>query len=97
MNNSLARSVVLASITTLAWVQAPAQDSGALYKTKCAGCHGDLGQGKQGVAPKLAGTAKDVVEVLTKGGETRPPHVKPMSTLTPAQAAAIAAYIKTLK
>ncbi|MGA2438147.1 MAG: c-type cytochrome [Acidobacteriaceae bacterium] len=90
-------SVVLASITTLAWVQAPAQDSGALYKTKCAGCHGDLGQGKQGVAPKLAGTAKDVVEVLTKGGETRPPHVKPMSTLTPAQAAAIAAYIKTLK
>ena len=90
-------SVVLASITTLAWVQAPAQDSGALYKTKCAGCHGDLGQVKQGVAPKLAGTAKDVVEVLTKGGETRPPHVKPMSTLTPAQAAAIAAYIKTLK
>ena len=90
-------SVVLASITTLAWVQAPAQDSGALYKTKCAGCHGDLGQGKQGVAPKLAGTAKDVVEVLTKGGETRPPHVKPMSTLTPAQAAAIAAFVKTLK
>ena len=90
-------SVVLASIATLAWMQAPAQDGGTLYKTKCAGCHGDQGQGKQGVAPKLAGTSKDVAAVLTKGGEARPPHVKPMSTLTPAQAAAIAAYIKTLK
>ena len=90
-------SVVLASIATLAWMQAPAQDGGTLYKTRCAGCHGDQGQGKQGVAPKLAGTSKDVAAVLTKGGEARPPHVKPMSTLTPEQAAAIAAYIKTLK
>ena len=90
-------SVVLASIATLAWMQAPAQDGGTLYKTKCAGCHGDQGQGKQGVAPKLAGTSKDVAAVLTKGGEAKAPHVNPMSTLTPAQASAIAAYIKTLK
>jgi mono/diheme cytochrome c family protein len=89
--------VLLASISMLAWMQAPAQDGGALYKTKCAGCHGDQGQGKPPTFPKLAGTSKDVAAVLTKGGEARPPHVKPMSTLTPAQAAAIAAYIKTLK
>jgi len=92
--------VLLASVSMLAWMQAPAQDGGALYKTKCAMCHGDQGQGKQGVAPKLAGTSKSeaaVAAVLTQGGEARAPHIKPMSTLTPAQAAAIAAFVKTLK
>jgi mono/diheme cytochrome c family protein len=80
----------------LAWMQAPAQDGGALYKTKCAMCHGDQGQGKPPTFPKIAGSAK-VSDVLTKGGEAKAPHIKPMSTLTPAQAAAIAAFVKTLK
>jgi len=80
----------------LAWMQAPAQDGGALFKTKCAGCHGDQGQGKPPTFPKISGSTK-VVDVLTQGGEARQPHVKPMSTLTPAQVSAIAAFVKTLK
>jgi len=88
--------VLLASVSMLAWMQAPAQDGGALYKTKCAMCHGDQGQGKPPTFPKIAGSAK-VSDVLTKGGEAKAPHIKPMSTLTPAQAAAIAAFVKTLK
>ncbi|MDR3745287.1 MAG: c-type cytochrome [Acidobacteriaceae bacterium] len=93
-------TVALATITTMAWMQAAAEDGGALYKTKCAMCHGDQGQGKPSMGPKLAGTAKSVAEVasvLTKGGEAKVPHIKPNSTLTPAQAAAVAAYVKTLK
>jgi cytochrome c553 len=92
--------VLLASISMLAWMQAPAQDGGTLYKTKCAMCHGDQGQGKPNMAPKLAGTSKSeaaVADVLTKGGEAKAPHIKPMSTLTPAQASTIAAFVKTLK
>jgi cytochrome c553 len=88
--------VLLATITTLAWMQAPAQDGATLYKTKCAMCHGDQGQGKPSGAPKIAGSAK-VETVLTKGGEAKAPHVKPMSTLTADQVTALAAFVKTLK
>jgi len=88
--------VLLASVSMLAWMQAPAQDGATLFKTKCAMCHGDQGQGKP-MAPKLAGTTKDVAAVLTKGGEPKAPHVNPMSTLTPAQVTALVAFVKTLK
>jgi cytochrome c553 len=88
--------VLLASVSMLAWMQAPAQDGGTLFKTKCAMCHGDQGQGKSPMAPKISGSSK-VVDVLTKGGEAKAPHIKPMSTLTPAQVSALAAYVKTLK
>jgi cytochrome c553 len=91
-------TAVLASITTLAWIQAPAQDGATLYKTKCAMCHGDQGQGKPAMsAPKIAGTSKNVVDVLTKGGEAKAPHIKPMGTVTADQASALAAYVKALK
>ena len=88
--------VLLASVSMLAWMQGPAQDGATLFKTKCAMCHGDQGQGKPPAFPKVAGSAK-VSDVLTQGGEAKQPHIKPMSTLTPAQAAAIAAFVKTLK
>jgi len=89
--------VLLASVSMLAWMQAPAQDGGTLFKTKCAMCHGDQGQGKPNMALKLAGTTKDVAVVLTKGGEAKAPHINAMSALTPAQVTAIAAFVKTLK
>jgi mono/diheme cytochrome c family protein len=90
--------VALATITTMAWMQAAAEDGGVLYKTKCAMCHGDAGQGK--MAPKLAGTSKTeaaIESLLTKGGGVKAPHIKPIATLTPAQAATVAAFVKTLK
>ncbi|HVJ09177.1 MAG TPA: cytochrome c [Acidisarcina sp.] len=76
-----------------------AQDAGALYKTKCATCHGAQGQGKPQVAPKLAATSKseaDIVALLTKGGGAKAPHLKSMS-LTAEQAKAVADFVKTLK
>jgi len=91
-------TAVVASITLLAGIPAFAQDGATLFKTKCAMCHGDQGQGKPAMnAPKLVGTTKSVVDVLTKGGEAKAPHIKPMSTVTADQAAALAAYVKTLK
>jgi mono/diheme cytochrome c family protein len=79
-------------------IPALAQDGATLFKTKCAMCHGDQGQGKPAMgAPKLVGTTKSVVDVLTKGGEPKAPHIKPMSTVTADQAAALAAFVKTLK
>jgi len=91
-------TVLLASVSMLAWMQAPAQDGPTLFKTKCAMCHGDQGQGKPAMnAPKLAGTTKDVAAVLTKGGEAKAPHVNAMSGLTAVQVTALAAFVKTLK
>jgi mono/diheme cytochrome c family protein len=90
-------TAVVASTTLLAGIPAIAQDGGSLFKTKCAMCHGDQGQGKPPIAPKIAGTTKNVVDVLTKGGEAKAPHIKPMSTVTADQAAALAAFVKGLK
>ena len=51
-------TAVVASISMLAGIPALAQDGATLFKTKCAMCHGDQGQGKPPMAPKIAGSAK---------------------------------------
>jgi mono/diheme cytochrome c family protein len=90
--------IATAAVATISMLAIPAlaQDGATLFKTKCAMCHGDQGQGKPPMAPAIAGSAK-VVDVLTKGGEPKAPHIKPMSTVTADQAAALAAYVKGLK
>ena len=65
--------VLAISIFMLASLPVLAQDGAALFKTKCAMCHGDQGQGKPPMAPKIAGSAKTEA-VLTKGGEPKAPH-----------------------
>jgi mono/diheme cytochrome c family protein len=89
-------ATAIAAATMLAGLPALAQDGATLFKAKCAMCHGDQGQGKPPMAPKIAGSAK-VVDVLTKGGEPKAPHMKPMSSVTADQATALAAYVKGLK
>jgi mono/diheme cytochrome c family protein len=94
---AIAALVVMAS--TLSWA---ADDGAALYKAKCAGCHGADGAGKPAMkAPALKGTsleASRIAEHLTKGESTsKPPHNKGMSGLNEEQAKAIADYVKTLK
>ncbi len=79
-----------------------ADEGAALYKTKCAGCHGASGEGKAAMkAPALKGTSLDasqIAEHLTKGESTsKPPHNKGISGLSEDQAKAIADYVKTLK
>jgi mono/diheme cytochrome c family protein len=91
-------AVILIALAT-SWA---ADDGAALYKTKCAGCHGADGAGKPAMkAPALKGTsleASQIAEHLTKGESTsKPPHNKGMAGLTDAQAKAIAEYVKTLK
>jgi mono/diheme cytochrome c family protein len=91
-------AVILIALAT-SWA---ADDGAALYKTKCAGCHGADGAGKPAMkAPALKGTsleASQIAEHLTKGESTsKPPHNKGMAGLTDAQAKAIAEFVKTLK
>jgi mono/diheme cytochrome c family protein len=79
-----------------------ANDGAALYKQKCAGCHGANGEGKPAMkAPALKGTTLEVnqvVEHITKGEATsKAPHNKGISGVSEAQAKEIAEYIKTLK
>jgi mono/diheme cytochrome c family protein len=68
-----------------------AEDGAAIYKTKCAMCHGAAGEGKS--APALKGKA-NIVDVVTKGGLTKAPHTKAIAGVTDDQAKAIAAFLK---
>ena len=86
--------MILAAFTvlsSLAW----AQDGAALYKAKCAGCHGAAGEGK--VGPSLQATTlnqQQIAALLTSGASTRKaPHAKGMSTLTPDQVNAISTFV----
>jgi cytochrome c len=78
-----------------------AGDGTALYKSKCAGCHGASGEGKpaaKSLALKGTSLSEDqITERLVKGMPTgKSPHKKGIAGLTEAQAKAIAAYVKTL-
>ena len=76
-----------------------AQDGAALYKTKCAMCHGPAGEGKSG--PALNATklnAGQIADLLTKGAEgKKAPHAKAVAGLSADQAKGIADYVATLK
>jgi cytochrome c6 len=78
-----------------------ADDGAALYKKRCAGCHGASGEGKPAMkAPALKATSMDVGQItgqLMKGDPAhKAPHNKMMSGLKPDQAKVIADYVKTL-
>ena len=79
-----------------------AQDGGALYKSKCAGCHGANAEGKPGrEAPALKGTeltAEQITKHITKGEATsKPPHNKGVAGVNEEHAKLIAEFIKTMK
>jgi cytochrome c len=83
-------------IPSLSWA---AEDGAAIYKTKCAACHGADGAGK--VGPALKGTkltADQVSDLLTSGAAgKKAPHTKAVSGVTAEQAKAAAEYVKGLK
>jgi len=94
---SLAAMLLVMSLASWA-----ADDGAALYKTKCAGCHGASGEGKPAMkAPALKGTsleADQVAEHITKGeAGSKAPHNKGIPGLSAEQAQAIAEWVKTLR
>jgi mono/diheme cytochrome c family protein len=98
---SIGFTLALASLLISPALLWGADDGAALYKKRCAGCHGAGGEGKPAVkAPALKGTAMSadqVVEHLTKGEATsKAPHNKGMAGLNEGQAKAIAEFVKTL-
>ncbi len=91
--------VVSAILSSALWAADP--DGAALFKSKCAGCHGAGGEGKPAMkAPALKGSALDggqIADQITKGkAGAKAPHAKGMSGVTDDQAKAIAAYVKSL-
>lgn len=99
---SIRKVLGIALLITVPAVLWAADDGAALYKSKCAGCHGAGGEGKPAVkAPALKGSALDadkIAQHITKGEpKSKPPHKKGISGVTEAQAKAIAEFIKTLK
>jgi mono/diheme cytochrome c family protein len=96
MKRFIAGVAVFAFITGMAFA---AEDGAAIYKAKCAACHGASGEGKMG--PALKGTslsADQIADALAKGAPgKKAPHGKPMAGLTADQQSAVAAYVKTLK
>ena len=93
----LAAMLLVASLASWA-----ADDGAALYKSKCAGCHGAGGEGKPAIkAPALKGTNLEVSKIaehIAKGEpESKAPHNKGIAGLNDEQAKAIAEYVKTLK
>jgi mono/diheme cytochrome c family protein len=91
--------LLVVSLAAALTVPAFAQDGGATYKAKCSSCHGAGGEGK--IGPALKGTsltADQITELLTKGNDAKkPPHKKPLSSLSADDAKAVAEYVKTLK
>jgi len=78
-----------------------ADDGAALYKSKCAGCHGAGGEGKPAMkAPALKGSSLDagqIADQITKGkADAKSPHKKGISGVSDDQAKAIADYVKSL-
>ncbi len=78
---------------------AVAEDGAAVYKAKCAMCHGAAGEGK--VGPALKGvklTDAQIVDFLTKGeAGKKAPHAKAINGLSADQAKAVAEFVKGLK
>ncbi len=100
MKHVLVALLVIAFAVCIAVPQpALAADGAAIYKAKCAACHGAEGQGKIGPALKGASLSNgQITDLLTKGDEAKKaPHKKGLSGLSPDDAKAVAEYVKSLK
>jgi cytochrome c6 len=97
-------TVATAFVVALSFsMPAQAQDAAALFKSKCAGCHGADGTGsamgkKMGAhdftsADVQGMTDAQLTDIITNGKGKMPKY----SSLTPEQIKGLVAYIRTLK
>jgi cytochrome c553 len=96
---SMKRCIMMLAALTLLSSLVWAQDGAALYKSKCAVCHGAAGEGKVGPSlQKTALTQAQITDLLTAGSPgKKAPHSKPMPGITADQAAGLSTYIMSLK
>lgn len=90
--------VLLAALTlfsSLGW----AEDGAALYKAKCAMCHGAAGEGKIGPALKGVSMSEAQIADFVSNGAAgkKAPHSKGVAGISGDQAKAIATYVASLK
>jgi len=94
---ALLAGICLFSVTAKADVAA----AGATFKTKCAGCHGADGKGKEAMKTRDLGSADvqkqsdaELTNIITNGkGKMMPPY----KTMTPDQVKDMVAYIRSFK
>jgi mono/diheme cytochrome c family protein len=86
--------IALALVLGFAGAARAAEDGAALYKAKCAACHGQAGEGAKMAPNAIAGTADaDVKKAISEGKG----KMKPVKGVTDEQAAAIATFVSGLK
>jgi mono/diheme cytochrome c family protein len=94
---------VLAVALLLAGAMSFAQDGAALYKSKCAMCHGPAGTPSAGMAsygvkpvsdPSMKALTVDQIAAAVKNGKGK---MKPVAGLTDEQVKAVSAFFKALK
>lgn len=91
--------ILVAAVVMSVALPAFAADGAAVYKAKCAACHGPEGQGKIGPAVKGSSLSADqITALLTTGDEAKKaPHKKAVAGVTADDAKAVADFIKGLK
>jgi mono/diheme cytochrome c family protein len=104
MKKSFRSQIVLAAAVLLAGSMCFAEDGSAIYKSKCAMCHGPAGTPSAGMAkamgikpvsdPAIQALTVSQIAATVKNGKGK---MKPIAGLTDAQVSAVAAYFKTLK
>lgn len=106
MSRNLRSKFVLVAAVLLAGSMCFAEDGAAIYKAKCAMCHGPAGTPSAGMAkamgikpvsdPSIKSLTDAQVEAVVKNGSSNG-KMKPVAGLSDAQVKAVAAYFKTLK
>ena len=93
-------AVLLVVVPLSLWSQ-NGPDGAQLYKSKCAACHGDKGEGNPDIEmPAVKGTsmtAEKLLTYLTKGESGKTIHGTPIVNIKDDEAKAIAKYVKSLK
>ena len=86
--------VAFALVVGFAGVARAAEDGAALYKSKCAACHGPNGEGAKMAPTPIAGMSDAAVTTVVTEGKGK---MKPVKGVTDEQGKEIAKYVAGLK